>query len=69
MSEEVEPRVWTWKHVSCPPYWRWSVTSESWGKHSNDMWSGFFFVPGCEPKPTIDPSNMKTIATCDKVDW
>jgi hypothetical protein len=27
------------------------------------------FVPGDQGKPTIDPADMKTIATCKEIDW
>lgn len=63
------PRVWVARTAKCGRYWRWSATGQQWDDHGNDMWPGFIFVPGHLPKPTIDPADMTTIATCSKVDW
>lgn len=66
MIDEVKPKVWVGGHEP----------ANAWAWESLMKWFTVpvlidtdIFVPGCEPKPTIDPSKMKTIETCCKVDW
>lgn len=66
MSDEVKPRIWVGKAVS---HTLWKNRGMGWFVSGRHIIFGDIFVPGSEPKPTIDPSKMKMIETCDKVDW
>lgn len=68
----MEPRIWVGDSISIE-HWYWAILDNEkyWNSMSSNyaLMPGNIFVPRSEPKPTIDPSKMKTIATCDKVDW
>lgn len=62
----LEPRVWVGDPVFVK-HWRW--LSGGWSMCANELFVGSIFVPGNQPKPTIDPAEMETIRTCKVVDW
>lgn len=74
MTGEQLPREWAGELTECPPFWMWYSVAREWVIHSighgcDMVRHGCVFVPCGQPKPTIDPEGMKTIATCSKVDW
>lgn len=74
MTGEQLPRKWSGVSTTVPPFWRWYSGIREWVKHDirhgcDWVHEGTIFVPGHLPKPTIDPAEMKTIATAKEVDW
>ncbi len=61
-----EPRVWVGVATinAC-----WLNVGMGWFAFDRVLIFGDIFVPGDQPMPTIDPAEMKTIATCKVVDW
>ena len=73
MSTEL-PRVWVGKLAKCPPFWLWYADCRQWVGHSlgcdfDMVRTGYLFVPGDQPKPTIDPAEMTELKTCKEIDW
>lgn len=66
MSEQL-PRVWVGRS-SGMNYWGWCHDTQTWNQW-DAMEGTEIFVPGNQPRPTIDPREMDTIATCKVVDW
>lgn len=73
MSGEELPRVWVGESGPCPRIF--FVHEPSSGEPTVWAWAEHIdrfdiFIPH-DPmgRPTIDPAEMKTIATCSKVDW
>lgn len=67
MTGEVQPRVWVGECERCL-YWKWWSPAFEWGQAAI-LDPGSVFVPGNQPKPTIDPAEMETIRMCKEIDW
>lgn len=65
MTAEVLPRVWVGARIEVG---NWSLLDGQWARFSA-MDFCEIFVPGTQPKPTIDPAEMETIRTCKEIDW
>lgn len=71
-STEQLPRVWVGDAILVDHWiWEWSDSvGPSWCRtDEHELIDSSIFVPGHLPRPTIDPAEMKTIATCKEVDW
>lgn len=73
-----EPRIWVVTSSDYVWHWLWEWDDDSgepvgkWTLHYECICPGEMFLPGKvspTPKPTVDPSEMKTIATAKVVDW
>ncbi len=65
------PRIWMGEETPAS-YWWWSISHREWdGFSRNQIGLSYcdIFVPGNQPKPTIDPSTMDELKTCKEVDW
>lgn len=74
MTDEQLPRKWTGELTVSPPFWKWYPKPRKWVRHSighgcDMVCHGCIFVPCDHPRPTIDPAEMKTMATAKEVDW
>ena len=69
---EQKPRVWVGDGKTGGA-WLWCQIPGACGKASWIDWGwiekGQVFVPPGRDRPTIDPSEMKSMETCSKVDW
>jgi hypothetical protein len=70
MSEA--PRVWV-GNGKTGSVWLWCETPGTMGPASWREWNwvenGQVFMPPNQPKPTITPADLESLATCNKVDW
>lgn len=62
---EVLPRVWVGGRIVVN---NWSMLDGRWGRFFA-MEFCEVFVPGDQPKPTINPADMKSLETCKEIDW
>ena len=62
------PRVWVGERTNATVWASVDYSGRGW-----DMFPvvefGDIFTPGHQPRPTEDPREMETIATCREVDW
>lgn len=65
MSAQQLPRVWVGGRIEVD---NWSLLDGQWDRFSAIDF-GEIFVPGNQPRPNIDPSEMDTISTVKVVDW
>jgi len=65
------PRVWVGETSWKPRwYWEWVWAPGEWiPGHGETLHRGTVFTPGTQPRPEVDPREMKSIETCNTVDW
>ena len=73
-SRESQPRVWMGEfQADGPSYWWWWETENGmeWLFFKSGLNTCDIFVPGSEPKPTINPADDidAPMRKCAKVDW